>query len=628
MSDLLDGAAGSYERREDIDKNPEELVRYWLNAISVSEKTEETFRKTADQAVDLYTGKTRSAFNILHSNVETLVPAIYNSQPVPDVRPRYSDPNEVARLAGQTIERALSYTLDEYDFDAVMTTVVKDMEIAGRGISRVAYKPLTRTETDETGQPVEKVIWQEATCEQVSWRSFRRGPGAAYVDWPWVAYEKFWTRDELIELAGEEVGALVPLDAVEHGHEKDEERREKSAWKKARGWEIWDRDTRQVFFIAPGYLKGPLRVDPDPLGLLDFFPSPAPLQAISDPDTGAPITPYETYRAQADELNTVSTRIIKLIGVLKYRGVRAAEVVEIDGLNELEDGQFAPSQGALSVLSSGTSLDDAIWVVPIDKLIAVLRELQAQRDQIKQVIYEITGVADILRGATDPRETLGAQQIKAQWASLRLQAQQGAVQRHCRDILRLKAEIIASKFTPETLAMIAGGEVAPEVLQVLRSDVRRTYLIDVETDSTVRGDLVRAQQNMSNFLTGSAQFFQTFVPLLQSQMLPPQVGMAAIAIYASFARQFKLGKQAEDALAKLGIAAEQAPIGQPDPKAQAEQEDARQINRAGMIADVEQKQADTQKTRVETAATAVNAAAQQVETAVIASGERQEGFVQ
>jgi len=36
----------------------------------------------------------------------------------------------------------------------------------------------------------------------------------------------------------------------------------------------------------------------------------------------------------------------------------------------------------------------------------------------KQTIYEICGIADIMRGDSDPRETLGAQKIKAQFGGL------------------------------------------------------------------------------------------------------------------------------------------------------------------------------------------------------------------
>ena len=46
--------------------------------------------------------------------------------------------------------------------------------------------------------------------------------------------------------------------------------------------------------------------------------------------------------------------------------------------------------------------------------------LYQQREQIKAVIYELTGLSDIARGASKASETLGAQQLKSQWGSIRL----------------------------------------------------------------------------------------------------------------------------------------------------------------------------------------------------------------
>ena len=51
---------------------------------------------------------------------------------------------------------------------------------------------------------------------------------------------------------------------------------------------------------------------------------------------------------------------------------------------------------------------------------AVLNFLYQQREQSKQAIYEITGISDIVRGASHSSETATAQQIKTEWGSLRI----------------------------------------------------------------------------------------------------------------------------------------------------------------------------------------------------------------
>ena len=293
------------------------------------------------------------------------------------------------------------------------------------------------------------------------------------------------------------------------------------------------------------------------------------------------------------------------------------EIEELDGLENLGDGEFVASEGAMALLGQGKALDAAIWTMPIERIIQVVRELAAQREEIKQTIYEITGIADIMRGATKATETLGAQQLKAQWGSLRVQKMQKDVQRFIRDILRLKCEIIASKYTVETLSYIAGEQVRPEIMQMLRGDLQRSYAIDIETDSTIRGDMARSQQNMSQFLNGVAQYAKSIGPLIQQGVVPQDL---ALVLFDSFARQFKLGKAVED---KIGEYIEQAGQQQKQPEdAQRKQEEqeAKAINRQSAILDLQDKQISNAKGQAEVEG-------QQIENAMAAQGVQMTGFV-
>lgn len=554
---------GTYETRADALAEPTTARRYWTDALASAGAEEKSWRDKATKAVRIYEGEQAVSFNILHSNTETIVPAVYNSVPVPDCRTRYGDKNEVARKGAELLERALSYELDEYDCDAEITAAVYDLAVPGRGVVWVNYDPLLQPVADPaTGQPtvdadgqeVQQLVWQTVKAERVPWDRFRRGPASSWAKVPWVARLKFFTRDEVVKLAGEEVASAISYDAsttADPDGADDKVKREKTVWKAAAIWEIWDRETRKVWYVSETYDRGPVHVIDDPLNLLNFFPTPRPMQTTT---RLVPMVPYAVYSAQAEELEEISERLLKLIKIAKFRGVRASEIPELDDLETAEDGQFVPSKEAMALLQNDGSLDRAIWIMPIDKLIIVIRELNAQRNEIKQTIYELTGISDILRGATNPNETLGAQQIKAQWSSLKVQNIQKEIQRFCRDLFRIKAEIIGEKFEPQVLSLIAGEQVQPDVIAMLRSDVLRRYSIDIETDSTIRADLARNQQQMSNFMQATAQYIQAVAPAVQSGMLPAE---AALAIFSAFARQHKLGKQVDDVLAKLGEAAPQ-----------------------------------------------------------------------
>jgi hypothetical protein len=108
-----------------------------------------------------------------------------------------------------------------------------------------------------------------------------------------------------------------------------------------------------------------------------------------------------------------------------------------------------------------------------------------------------------------------------------------------------------------------------EVIQLLQDDITRNYRIDIESDSTIRNDLSRNQQTMNLFLQGTAQFGQAMGPIIMADASMKPVVME---IYGAFARQFKLGRQAEDAIEAATEQAQKTKDQPPpeDPKIQAE----------------------------------------------------------
>lgn len=632
-------------------KSEADFVRLWMDAINLASKEEENWCKRADEVVQLYRqhdkrrgdGETLTdhdrKFNILHANVETLCPALYNSTPIPDVRRRYGDPDKVAKEVCDIFERALSYSVDVYDFNHLMKLSVKDMELTGRGLDRVRYVPYLSGEGDE-------LAYEEVRCEHVQWKHFRRGPAKVWEDTPWVSFKLFLTRDQLVKLSPQH-GKTVKLDAVIEGADarKDGDN-PPEVFKRAVVWEIWDKDSGEVIFIAESFKEKPIRREKDPLGLMGFFPIPRPLYAVSTSDSLVPVVPYDLYKDQAEELERVSQRIMALTETLKARGIYDARAEEIAKLSEADDGQMVGVEN-VAVFADGLDLQKKIAYWPIETIVVALEKLYLARDQIKQTIYEITGIADILRGNTDPNETLGAQELKAQWGSLRIQDKQAEIARYARDLFALKAEIIAGKFQWQTIALmtglnypsqadkqraqmmaqqaqqmqqplppeledVLGKPSAEEVEQLLRDDATRGFRIDIESDSTIRADLTRMQQNMQLFLQGTAQYAQAMGPIIMAPQFQALAG-AVVEIYSAFARNFKLGKQAEDALDGLADQArKQAENPQPpqeDPAVQVEKLKA-QNEQQKMAAEMEFKreehqmklrmmQADLQKKQME-----------------------------
>jgi len=252
------------------------------------------------------------------------------------------------------------------------------------------------------------------------------------------------------------------------------------------------------------------------------------------------------YQSLIEELDTVTKRITKLVRQLRVKGLYNSEMkADFVKLQNGDDGIYEPVDDATKFAAGAGGLDKQVWNWPIETIAGVAEKLYEHRDRIVQTIYEVTGLSDIVRGSTAASETATAQQIKAQYAGLRIQHFQKEVQRVARDLFRMKAAIICKHFSTENLQIMTGLQVTPEIERLIRSDALRSYRIDIETDSTIRGDVGRKLEQMSQFIQGTAQFAQAIGGIVQSA--PPLLPMFT-EVYASFARQFDLGKQAEDAL--------------------------------------------------------------------------------
>lgn len=567
----------------------------WLKKIERAREDEKAWHEAAEDAVRIYEGgegdgKTPPpAFNILHSNIEITTPSLYNSTPIPDIRRRFGDADPAGKQVADVLERALSYSVDQYDFDGSMVEVVRDAELVGRGTLRVRYTPHMGEQIDPaTGEAYQAVTYHEVTCEHVIWSRWGHGPARHWADVPWVYFQHDLTHEDLRKLGVSEE-RIKGLSFVESDNGDDDDKGVTGVYKSVASYEVWDRATKRVYWLAKDDKKEFLAILDDPLQLQGFFPVPKPAQPLRRRSDLTPIVPYAVYKSQVAELDKVTRRINGLIGQLRVRGLYDKRLgADFERLRYCEDGQYEPAEDATMFAQGAGGLEKALAHWPLAEIITAVQQLYVQREQIKQVIYEITGLSDVLRGATNPNETLGAQQLKAQQGSTRLSQRQRMASDVCRDVFRLKAEIIANHFSRETLAAMTGIELSPEAEQLLRSDLLRAYRIDIETDSTIRADLARSQEQMSLFLQGTAQYASAMGPIIQLQ---PTAKAPIVQIYAAFARHFKLGKSAEDALDQMIDAAAQPEPEKPNPeqqKIEAEQQ------RAQMQMQIEQQKMQMQ----------------------------------
>jgi len=544
----------------------ERIGKRWVDRIRAQEKAEEDWIDDAEGAEVAYLANDKSDtaskghevpdFNILHSNVETIVPSIYNSTPAPDIRPRHNAKDDLAKQVADIFERVIAAQIDDNVLDTEIEATAQDTFLAGRGITRIKFdadeEPVI--EVDAMGMPVESVrlVNERVIFENVSWRDYRFGPCKRFKDRPWEAFRHCISQEELERITDDEIAQAYSGETPTEKEELDVD-----------VWEIWCKETRRVYFVVEASGKV-VSIKDDPLGLSKFFTVPNIIQPIKSTHNTLPVCPYRVYRSLAEELDTATDRINAIMSGLRVRGLIAGDAEPLELLSEAGDNEFVPVPNVENLVAAG-GIEKAVMWWPIETAIAVLQQLYVQREQTKQTIYEITGISDIIRGQGDASETATAQNIKTQWGSLRIKKMQRLIERHVRDLFKLAAEVISQHFSYQTISKASGIQIAPEMMPLLGQPFDH-YRIDVESDSTVRADLTKSRQEMASFLEGTASFLQTMAPIIGQA---PATAGPIIDMYASFARQFSLGKSGEDALDQLAELAKQA-AAQPRPNPEAE----------------------------------------------------------
>lgn len=563
----------------------------WKEYRERAQKVVERYRDERDM---LQVGTSKVKFNILYANVETLRPAVYSHVPSPDVRRRFSQADPVGRIASDVLQKGLSFG-SEKDLGPTLSGCVQDYTLPGFATARVKYVP-------KFGKG-DEILDESCPAEHVGWDCFAMSRSRSWERVWWVAFREDLTKDEYIEAFGEK---STDAAAFTYSEEKDRgggaEGEDGNG--KARVWEVWDRRARERFFVAEGgkgYVKEP---EPDPLQLEDFFPCPRPLWAISTTGTLIPVPEYLEYQDLALELDDVTQRIHVLTGAIRRRGFYDGSLKDqLSNVGNQPDNHFEPIDDWARFVDKG-GLAQIIAEMPLDNIIKARAALYEDRAAIIQTIYQVTGMADIVRGASNPNETATAQQIKGRYAGLRLGEKQAKFQEFARDIMRLKAEIIAEHFQLDTLKSMSGvelltqaekamftqaqatmqaqaqqaammaqqtGQQPPpppqmppdmakaaelmaqpsweEVVAILKSDKLRGFKVDVETDSTIQPNADEERQQRIDLLTSVTGFLGTAAPLVQQGMLSADL-VKELALFGI--RSFKTAPAVETALEAIG----------------------------------------------------------------------------
>jgi hypothetical protein len=559
---------------------------YWHDQIEAAQKVFDKWEKRGHKIIKRYRDERdavempRVRYNILWSNIQVLFPALYGRQAKPEVSRRYMDQDPVGRLASTMLERVMEYETTQFgDFDHAMRGAVEDRLLPGRGTAWIRYQPVIVNEQPEMGEsmmeepgeaqiydaqeePTERIDAAHSPIDYVYWTDFLHSPARTWDEVWWVARAVYMTKDEGIERFGD-VFKNVGLDSSNTDMDAKNPMTAKNTYdKKAKVFEIWNKRTGKVCWIAKGYPQA-LDERDDPLELEEFFPCPRPLMATTTTGTMIPVPDYCEYEDQAQELDNLTQRIYLLTKACKAVGVFNAEFKELGRLfTEGVDNKLFPVTSWATMSEKG-GLKGAIDMMDTSTIIVTLRELYAAREAVKQAIYEIMGISDILRGASKAQETLGAQQLKANFGSLRMRSSQGDVARFASDIFKLKAQVICKFYPPELIVQMSGVMDTPDgqnpqllqaAVQMLSNSTIRDFHIAVEADSLAQIDEQAEKQGAQEAIQAIGLFLREAIPMISQA---PETLPMASEMLLFLVRRFRAGRGLESAVERAMKALEQ-----------------------------------------------------------------------
>ena len=139
------------------------------------------------------------------------------------------------------------------------------------------------------------------------------------------------------------------------------------------------------------------------------------------------------------------------------------------------------------------------------------------------LLFQVTGMSDIMRGQSSPGATATEQSLKAKFASTRVQELQNEFARFASDCQKIKAEIISKHFDPETIIersnakYMTGGnpQAAMQAIELIKSDIYQ-YRIEVKPESVAMADMSAVKQERAEFLMAVSQFLQSSAPVTQA----------------------------------------------------------------------------------------------------------------
>lgn len=479
------------------------LVDIWRREIDNAKNYHEKSKEIAKQYQELYESQEqeqetrlslKSTYPIFWSNTQVLRPLLFSKLPKANITQSFFNDDEISRISSELVERLLTYLLKESDAENQIEKIRDAYLVQGIGIPRIVFIPpepieikskkkkeklemedegesenedessskdysedMSEGETEDTEEETSYETDESKksfVIEFVDYQDFLKSTEKEWSKLRWVAFKKYYSRRELVEYFGKK-GEKVPMTNVKY-ESLNQDSQQDDLYKMCEVWEIWDKENKVCHFITfagDGYV---LSSEEDGYNLKNFFPIPMPM-GLNESKRLLPSPLYSKYKNLVEDLTDIHDRISSLVKQAKFTGAYTsfAEKSDVENIMNGEDGEFKP-------LKTTANIDDARKLVvfkPLNEIANTITILRTEKMALKQDIQEITGLSDIVRGASVASETATAQQLKGNFAISRIQPLQKEVEFTIRDTLRLLAELAVEKMSINEIIKITGLKV-------------------------------------------------------------------------------------------------------------------------------------------------------------------------
>lgn len=528
-------------------------------------------------------GEKINKINIFTSNTGILISTLYAKFPKPMVTREFEDQDDdVARVAAEILERMLKIRPRD-DMDEGMKAIVQDRLVPGAGSLWFRYNPITEQTqipavvlpdgTEESPASIgEEIVDEEVLADYVYWEDLLWSPARTWKQVRWVAKRCRMSREDVVERFGEEIAKRLTY--VKGYTSQNQNAAEQTQGEHPEGdqvlyveiFELWHKRTRKVYWVTKG-IDVCLDVKDDPLGLKKFWPMPKPIMATHSTGNFLPRPDFLLAQDQYEELDMVNNRITMLERAIKAVGVYDGTDMEIERIfTEEVDNKIIAKPGMREFMEKG-GFKGAIDWIPIEMFVNALDKLRTYRQDLIQQIYELTGISDIMRGSSKASETLGAQELKAQYGSVKLQHLQMEVASFLEEALQIKAEIISNRFQPQTIDTQSNimnsldREHVPAAIELIKSGAW-DYRVEVHADSMAVPEFNSERDGRMNFMRAIAEMMVAADPMMQRE---PAAGVTMLRMIQWAAASFRTGRTVEGLLDKAIIQIEKVAQNPPPP---------------------------------------------------------------